>query len=65
MTRKDTNLLALKVGLTIFLVFVMPLADTAWWVNILMGMMQGVGVYTVLDKLFERFHTDVYHEKYK
>lgn len=63
MEQKETDFLALKVGLTIFIVFMIPLADTAWWINILIGMIQGVGVYTVLAEVFKWYQANKYEKK--
>lgn len=58
MSNRDANLNGLKIGLTVFVILMLPQADTVWWMTLLIGSIQGVGIFTILDKLLERFHTD-------
>lgn len=62
MASRDANLIGLKMGLIVIIVMSLPNADTAIWVNLLMGAIQGVGIWTILDKLLRRFHTDEYNK---
>lgn len=63
MSNRDANLIGLKIGLTVFVILMLPQADTVWWMILLIGTIQGVGIFTILDKVLERFHTDEYNEK--
>ncbi|GEK89837.1 hypothetical protein SAMN04488100_1269 [Alkalibacterium putridalgicola] len=63
MSNRDANLIGLKIGLTVFVILMLPQADTVWWMILLIGTIQGVGTFTILDKVLERFHTDEYNEK--
>ncbi|WP_368645383.1 hypothetical protein AB4027_11080 [Alkalibacterium putridalgicola] len=65
MSKRDSNLIGLKVGITVFIILMLPQADTVWWMILLIGTIQGVGIFTILDKVLERFHTDEYNEKQK
>lgn len=62
MASRDANLFGLKIGLVVMIVMFLPSADTALWVNMLMGALQGVGISVILDKLLRRFHTDEYNK---
>lgn len=63
MSQRDSNLIGLKVGLTVFIIMMLPQADTVWWMTLLIGSIQGVGIFTILDKLLERFHTDEFKKE--
>ena len=63
MSNRDANLIGLKVGLTVFIIMMLPQADTVWWMTLLIGSIQGVGIFTILDKLLERFHTDEFKKE--
>lgn len=63
MASRDANLFGLKLGLTVTILLFLPNADTALWVNLLMGSLQGVGTFVTLDRLLRRFHTDEYNKK--
>ncbi|MER2064613.1 MAG: hypothetical protein ABS873_08160 [Alkalibacterium sp.] len=60
MSQRDSNLIGLKVGLTVFIIMMLPQAETVWWMTLLIGSIQGVGIFTILDILLERFHTEEY-----
>ncbi|TVP89293.1 hypothetical protein [Alkalibacterium sp.] len=62
MASRDANLIGLKMGLIVIIVMSLPNADTAIWVNLLMGALQGGGIWAILDKLLRRFHTDEYNK---
>lgn len=62
MASRDANLFGLKMGLVVMIVMFLPNADTAIWVNLLMGALQGVGIFVISDKLLRRFHTDEYNK---
>jgi hypothetical protein len=63
MANRDANLNGLKVGLTVFVILMLPQADPVWWMTLLIGTIQGVGIFTILDKLLERFHTNEYKKE--
>lgn len=63
MSNRDANLNGLKIGLTVFVILMLPQADTVWWMTLLIGSIQGVGIFTILDKLLERFLTDEYKKE--
>lgn len=63
MSQRDSNLIGLKVGLTVFIIMMLPQADTVWWMTLLIGSIQSVGIFTILDKLLERFHTDEFKKE--
>ena len=63
MSNRDANLNGLKIGLTVFVILMLPQADTVWWMTLLIGSIQGVGIFTILDKLLERFHTDEFKKE--
>ncbi|WP_034301108.1 hypothetical protein [Alkalibacterium sp. AK22] len=65
MASRDANLFGLKLGLTVLILLFLPNADTALWVNLLMGALQGIGINVILDKLLGRFHTEEYNRIYK
>ena len=65
MSNREANLMGLKIGITVFILLMLPQADTVWWMTLLIGSIQGVGIFTILDKVLERFHTDEYNEKQK
>lgn len=54
MSNREANLMGLKIGLTVFIILMLPQADTAWWMILLIGTIQGVGIMTILNELFDR-----------
>ena len=50
--------MGLKIGITVFILLLLPQADTAWWMILLIGTIQGVGIMTILNESFDRFLPD-------
>ena len=58
MSNREANLMGLKIGITVFILLLLPQADTAWWMILLIGTIQGVGIMTILNESFDRFLPD-------